>query len=75
MAWGNKKSFSSKQWLLKVTMHDKLVDKKLEGFILIPSVSKKQLLVIISEMKSKQHCDIEVIHNFIEIEKSMRSGK
>jgi len=70
MAWKNKKRFASKNWLLKITL------KGDTGFLAVPSISKKLLLELIIEMKNRPDVvNVEIMHNFIEIEKPKRGSK
>ena len=75
MGWGksSKKTFNSKRWLLKVTITKD--DKEIVGFTLLPAMTKNQLLTTITTMHSKADCEIEVMHNFVEVEEPKRKRR
>lgn len=75
MGWGKskKQNFSSKKWLLKVTFTKD--NKEIVGFTLLPAMTKNQLLTTIATMHSETDCEIEVIHNFVEVEEPKRGRR
>ena len=59
--------------MLKVTFTKD--NKEIVGFTLLPAMTKNQLLTTIATMHSETDCEIEVIHNFVEVEEPKRGRR